>query len=309
MPIKDNWFVEEFKDAQGLSLKVKEVLYHKQSQYQDVLIFESASHGTVMVLDDCFMLSDLDEHMYHKAITTYGMQNLIFTAPSVQSSVTLNSQDPHLREVNSGPSNLASLALNETDSKNNTSDVNLEILVIGAGDGGVVRDLLKNWDEKIGKITMVEIDQDVIDVSKKFFPEVASAFDNPKLDLRVEDALAYIKNAPDGSFDLVLCDSTDPEGFAAGLIEEDFYRDIKRVMKEDGIFCAQSGSPFFQADELEKTQTNMSKVFTENHTYYAPMLTYPGVIWSYTAAGKKIINKENLDLSEFVNNSKSEILV
>jgi spermidine synthase len=276
MPIKDGWFVEEFKGAQGLSLKVKEVLYHKQSKYQDVLIFESLSHGTVMVLDDCFMLSDLDEHMYHKALTSYGLRAL-------------------------------GVACHVADAPCNDR---LNILVIGAGDGGIVRDLFRNWDSQISSVTMVEIDQDVIDVSKKFFPNIASEFDNPKLDLRVEDALAYIKNAPDHSFDLVLCDSTDPEGFAAGLIEEDFYRDIQRVLNEDGIFCAQSGSPFFQSDELEKTQKNISKVFNETHTYYAPMLTYPGVIWSYTSAGKKIHNKVNLDIGEFVSSNKeSKILV
>lgn len=267
MPIKNEWFIEEFKAGQGLALKVKEVLYHEHSQYQDILIFESQSHGTVMVLDDCYMLSDLDEHMYHKALTSYG-----------------------LKALGSGLQGL-------------------NVLVIGAGDGGVMRDLIQNWDKQIKKITMVEIDQDVIDVSKKFFPNIASEFDNPKLELRVEDALAYIKNAPENSFDLVLCDSTDPEGFAAGLIEEDFYRDIKRVMKDDGIFCAQSGSPFFQKEELEKTQRNISKVFLETHTYYAPMLTYPGVIWSYTAAGKKIYNKDNLDIAEFViSNKESKLL-
>jgi spermidine synthase len=309
MPIKNEWFVEEFKEAQGLSLKVKEVLYHQQSKYQDILIFESLSHGTVMVLDDCFMLSDLDEHMYHKALTSYGMQNMILASSSVQSCVTLDPQDPHLRLVNSGPSDLASLALNETEGKKSLVKTDLRVLVIGAGDGGVVRDLFRNWDSQISSVTMVEIDQDVIDVSKKFFPRLASEFDNPKLDLRVEDALAYIKNASDHSFDLVLCDSTDPEGFAAGLIEEDFYRDIKRVLKEDGIFCAQSGSPFFQRDELEKTQKNIAKVFDDTHTYYAPMLTYPGVIWSYTAAGKKIHNKENLDIAEFLPANNSAVLV
>jgi len=268
MPIKNDWFYENFHEKSSLGIKVKEVLYHKKSQYQDVLIFESESYGTVMVLDDCYMLSDIDEHMYHKALTNYGMNALDSSAQN---------------------------------------DIN--ILVIGAGDGGVVRDLFKNWDSQIKSVTMVEIDQDVIDVSKKFFPQVSSEFSNPKLDLRVEDALAYIKNAAENSFDLVLCDSTDPEGFAAGLIEEDFYKDIKRVMKEDGIFCAQSGSPFFQKDELIKTQKNMAKVFPDQHTYYAPMLVYPGVIWSYTAAGKKITNKANLDLGEFVLNSETKILV
>jgi spermidine synthase len=89
-------------------------------------------------------------------------------------------------------------------------------------------------------------------------------------------------------------------GFAAGLIEEDFYKKVKRTMKAHGIFCAQSGSPFFQKDELEKAQKNLAKVFPEVHTFYAPMLVYPGVICSYTAAGEAIVNKKNLDLAEFI---------
>ena len=147
---------------------------------------------------------------------------------------------------------------------------------------------------------MVEIDQVVIDVSKQFFPQVAAEFDNPKLDLKVEDALEFIKSAPDAAYDLVLCDSTDPEGFAAGLIEVDFYQGIKRIMKEDGVFCAQSGSPIFMKEELEKTQVNLAKVFDDVHSYFAPMLVYPGSLWSYTAAGKKLANKNNIDLKEFV---------
>lgn len=258
MPIENNWFQEIHKGKRSFGMKIKELLYHQASDYQDILIFENEDFGTVMVLDDCYMLSDLDEHMYHKSLTNYGMQNL------------------------------------------ESHKSNLKILVIGAGDGGIVRDLLQKWNNKIHQIVMVEIDQDVIEISKKFFPQIACEFNNPKLDLKVEDALRYIKNAPNKTFDLVLCDSTDPEGFAAGLIEEDFYRDIKRVLKDDGIFCAQSGSPIFMKEELKKTQENLSKVFDEYHSYYAPMLVYPGTIWSYTAAGSKILNKNNLDLQVFI---------
>lgn len=264
-----DWFQEIHKGERSFGMKIKETLYHKRSQYQDILIFENSDFGTVMALDGCYMLSDLDEHMYHKALTTYGMQNLDCFASN--------------------------------EARNDVS-----VLVIGAGDGGIVRDLLQNWDAQIQKVTMVEIDGDVIEVSKKFFPEIACEFDNPKLDLRVQDALKFIKSAPAQSYDLILCDSTDPEGFAAGLIEEDFYLDIKRVMKTDGIFCAQSGSPIFMQDELEKTQRNLAKVFPEQHTYYAPMLVYPGTIWSYTAAGAKILNRTNLDLNEFISKQKQK---
>jgi spermidine synthase len=256
VPIKNNWFYESLSESASLTLKVDELLYHQKSEYQDVLVFKNNDYGNVLVLDDCFMLSDKDEHMYHKAITHYGI------------------------------SNCASAKLN--------------VLVVGAGDGGVVRDLLTTHKEKVEKVTMVEIDQDVIDVSKKFFPKVSSHLDDPRLDLKVDDALKYIDNAADSSFDLVICDSTDPVGFAAGLIEVDFYKKIQRVLKDEGIFVAQSGSKFFMNEELETARANLKKVFADIYTYYSPMLVYPGVIWSYTAAGAKIQNKENLDISEFL---------
>jgi spermidine synthase len=256
------WFHEIYKEKQCYGLIMDELLYRKKSKYQDILVFRNEHMGNVLVLDGAYMLSDLDEHMYHKALTSYGMQNL-------------------------------------------SSDVqDLEILVIGAGDGGVIRDLFKNYDSRISKITMVEIDEEVIEVSKKFFPKIATEFKNPKLDLRCEDALAFIKNSEEKKYDLVFCDSTDPVGFAAGLIEEDFYKDVRRVMKDSGIFIAQSGSPFFQKEELEKTRTNLGRVFQEVHTYYAPMIVYPGVIWSYTAAGRKLLNHSNIDLSEFIPEGK-----
>lgn len=270
------WFSEIFKDNQGLTLKVSEVLLKKQSEYQEILIFKNPHLGTVMALDGALMLSDLDEHMYHHALTSYGMQNV-----------------------------LSNVLDNGTTCENSEKGVplhvnNLNILVVGGGDGGIVRDLFKKYEKHINKVTMIEIDEEVINASRKFFPKVASALNHPRLDLRCEDALKFIETSPEGYFDLILCDSTDPVGFAAGLIEEDFYKKVKRTMKAHGIFCAQSGSPFFQKDELEKAQKNLAKVFSEVHTFYAPMLVYPGVIWSYTAAGEAIINKKNLDLAEFI---------
>lgn len=256
MPIVNDKFYEALSPSSSLMMSVDEILFQEKSQYQDLLVFYNNDYGRVLVLDDCFMLSELDEHMYHKAITHYGVAN--------------------------------------------TKTQKLNVLVIGAGDGGVVRDLLTEHEAKVERITMVEIDQMVIDVARKYFPKVSSHLDDKRLDLRVEDALKYIDSIPDASFDLVICDSTDPVGFAAGLIEEDFYRKIQRVLNEDGVFVAQSGSKFFMNAELEKAQTNLAKVFKEVHTYYSPMLVYPGVIWSYTAAAKEILTKKNLDLAEFL---------
>ena len=260
MPIENNRFFELLSESASLSMKVDELLFHEKSDYQDVLVFKNNDYGRVLVLDDCFMLSDIDEHMYHKAITHYGVSNC--------------------------------------------AERKLNVLVVGAGDGGVVRDLLTTHEDKVETVTMVEIDQMVIDVARKFFPKVSSHLDDPRLDLKVEDALKFIDLAKDSEFDLVICDSTDPVGFAAGLIEEDFYKKIQRVLKDDGIFVAQSGSEFFMKEELSKAQGNLKKVFADVHTYYSPMLVYPGVIWSYTAAGAKLVNKENLDISEFIKDRK-----
>jgi spermidine synthase len=268
----ETWFSEICKDNQGLTLKVSEVLLKKQSEYQEIFIFKNPHFGTVMALDGVLMLSDLDEHMYHHALTSYGMQNVLDNGTACENAGNGVPQYAH----------------------------NLNILVIGGGDGGTVRDLFKKYEKHINTVTMVEIDEEVINASRKFFPKVASALNHPKLDLRCEDALKFIETSPEEYFDLILCDSTDPVGFAAGLIEEDFYKKVKRTMKAHGIFCAQSGSPFFQKDELEKAQKNLAKVFPEVHTFYAPMLVYPGVICSYTAAGEAIVNKKNLDLAEFI---------
>lgn len=253
------WFQEIHQGVQSIGMKVSKVHLKKQSKYQEIFIFENDNYGTVMALDGALMLSDIDEHMYHHALTKYGMQNLSKTA----------------KELN--------------------------VLVIGGGDGGIVRDLFVNYGSKISKVTMVEIDEDVINASKEFFPQISLALANPKLELRCEDALKFIDNCAADKYDLILCDSTDPEGFAAGLIEEEFYKKIKRTLKEDGVFCAQSGSPFFQRSELKKTRENLAKVFPDLHSYYAPMLVYPGTIWSYTAAAKEIKTRSNIDIGDFLN--------
>lgn len=254
----DLWFQEIHQGKQSIAMKVSQVHLQKKSKYQEIFIFENDNYGTVMALDGALMLSDVDEHMYHHALCSYGMQNI------------------------------------------DAASEGLNILVVGGGDGGIVRNLFQSYDSRINKVTMVEIDEEVIQASKEFFPQIASELNNPKLDLHCKDAIQFIDSCDSESFDLILCDSTDPEGFAAGLIEVEFYKKIQRALKADGIFCAQSGSPFFQKDELKKTRENLAKVFDDFHSYLAPMLVYPGAIWTYTAAAKKLINKNNLDISDFV---------
>ena len=95
------------------------------------------------------------------------------------------------------------------------------ILVIGGGDGGTVREILRH--EGVEKVTMVEIDGAVIDSCKEFLPGIAVAFENPKLELIVDDGIAFLKNAVANSYDLIIVDGSDPVGPAEGLFSVEFY--------------------------------------------------------------------------------------
>lgn len=152
------------------------------------------------------------------------------------------------------------------------------ILVIGGGDGGTVRELLKH--PSVEHIDMVEIDSMVIEASKKFFPTVSNGLDNPKVSVLVEDAVEFIKDK-ENIYDVILIDSTDPIGPGVGLFNENFYNNVKRALKKGGIVTPQTESPFAQKENMQKTYQLLKKVFKYTAPYCAPMPTYPGGYWSW----------------------------
>ncbi|WP_337860293.1 polyamine aminopropyltransferase [Ferroplasma sp.] len=154
------------------------------------------------------------------------------------------------------------------------------VLVIGGGDGGAARRLL---DLGIKKITNVEIDGNVVEVSKKYFPDIASSFKSPDVKLIVGDGIKFIKESKE-KFDRIIIDSTDPVGPAEGLFSGDFYKDIKSHLKDDGIVVTQSGSPSYQPSALAMANKGMSEVFKNVKTYLAFIPTYPSGLWSFTMA-------------------------
>jgi spermidine synthase len=164
------------------------------------------------------------------------------------------------------------------------------VMVIGGGDGGTVRELAKYPNLK--KIVLVEIDEMVIEASKKFLPFVSCGFNDPRLEVIVEDASEFIKKATPESYDLIIADSSDPEGFAATLIESNFYSLIKQALKKDGLFVAQSGSPLSQAEELKTTWKNLKTVFEHREIAWSLTPTYPGAWWSFVIASPAEINKK-----------------
>lgn len=160
------------------------------------------------------------------------------------------------------------------------------VLVVGGGDGGTVREILRH--PGIEQVDLVEIDQMVIDVSREYFPTIASALDDPRLNIRVEDGAAFVQRADSGFYDLVIVDSTDPVGFAEALFGEDFYQDCKRILTADGILVSQTESPFDHAfrASIRDAHAFLDTLFPQVKLYLASIPTYPTGLWSFTMASK-----------------------
>ena len=152
------------------------------------------------------------------------------------------------------------------------------VLIIGGGDGGVEREFVKHRDIK--RIDLVEIDERVIAVSKEFFPECTSGLDDPRVNVIAKDGLEFIKNKKK-EYDIIIVDSTDPEDFASGLFTSEFYKDISIALTDEGIMMNQTENPFLDEYGIKKIYQNLRQNFSHVHSFYAPMLIYPGVYWSF----------------------------
>ena len=159
------------------------------------------------------------------------------------------------------------------------------VLVIGGGDGGTVREVLKH--DTVEKVVLCEIDGMVIDACKKYLPTIAGELDNPKVEILVEDAIEYIKTKTD-EFDIVLIDSTDPMGPGEGLFTEEFYTNVKKSLKKGGIVAAQSESPVVNKEEIKKMYTLLKKVFPITSTFTSPIPTYPGGYWAWAFCSEDV---------------------
>lgn len=153
-------------------------------------------------------------------------------------------------------------------------------LIIGGGDGGAALRLLSLG---LQKIVNVEIDSQVVEVSKEFFPDLYRAFTDSRCKLIIGDGIKYVSDSEE-KFDLILIDSTDPEGPAEGLFSEEFYRSCKNILSEEGILVTQSGSPYYQPKAITMAFGGLSRVFLNVKVYTAFIPTYPSGFWSFTMA-------------------------
>jgi spermidine synthase len=168
-------------------------------------------------------------------------------------------------------------------------------LVIGGGDGGTIRELFRH--KGIEEVVMVEIDEKVVEASKLHLPQLSCEFDNPKLELLIEDGIKYIAECNSESFDLIIIDGSDPEGPAAGLFSHKFYEDCHRVLKEGGVLNLQSEGPMFNREAFLDLNKCTRAIFGEDsaNCYLAYISTYPTGMWSFITAQKG----QALDYSKF----------
>ena len=158
------------------------------------------------------------------------------------------------------------------------------VLVVGGGDGGVLREVIKHPEVK--KVTLVEIDALVIETSKKYLPSIASAFDDSKVETIVGDGFMHIAESRD-AYDVIMVDSTEPVGPAVKLFEKGFYEGISKALKEDGLFVAQTDNPWFKADLIRQVFSDVKEIFPITRLYTANIPTYPSGLWTFTVGSKK----------------------
>jgi len=226
----DNWINETLYPEWGQRVKVTRELARVRSDFQDIVIFDSPSHGRVMVLDGVIQITEADEFVYQEMLT-------------------------HVPLLAHGAA--------ET------------VLIIGAGDGGVLRRVLQHPGVK--RAVMVEIDGEVIRLAKEYLPGIAAgAWADARAEVIVGDGIDHVKRAADGVFDAIIVDSTDPVGVGEVLFTDEFYCNCARILTGRGLVVNQCGVPFMQADELRDTSARRRRFFRHVTAYVAAVPTYVG---------------------------------
>ena len=169
-----------------------------------------------------------------------------------------------------------------------------KVLVIGAGDGGTVRELTRYVT--IEHIDMVEIDEEVVNVCRKYIPQTACKLDDPRVHLHFEDGLRYVRTK-ENCYDLIIVDSTDPFGPGEGLFTSEFYGNCYNALRDDGIMVNQQGSPFYAEDAtaMQRSHKRIASTFPISRVYQAHIPTFAAGYWLFGFASKKYHPIDDLD--------------
>lgn len=160
------------------------------------------------------------------------------------------------------------------------------VVIIGGGDCGTLREVLKHPD--VEKVTQIDIDKLVTDLSEKYFPALCDSNDDPRAELLFEDGVKWVDDCPEESIDVIIVDSTDPVGPAEGLFKVDFFKRCFRILKQGGVMVQQSESPLYHTGSIIKDlHLDMQAAgFSTTATLPFPQPVYPSGWWSCTLAGK-----------------------
>ena len=234
------WANETLYPHWGQRFSMVRELARTKSAFQDIMIFESASHGRVMLLDGVVQITEADEFVYQE----------------MTAHVPLLAHGAAAR-----------------------------VLIIGAGDGGVLRRVLAH--RGVTRAVMVEIDGEVIRLAREFMPAIAgNAWHDPRAEIIVGDGIDYVAKAPDGAFDVIIVDSTDPIGVGEVLFTDEFYAHSARILSSRGLIVNQCGVPFMQADELRETSARRRRAFAHVGAYVVAVPTYVGGFMTLGFAAK-----------------------
>jgi len=171
------------------------------------------------------------------------------------------------------------------------------VLIIGGGDGGTIREVLRH---DIEFVEMVEIDREIIDISMDYLKIDNGILYNlinklePRANLIIEDGIEYIKNCKE-IFDVIIVDSTDPFKAAEPLFSEDFYKYAYRALDEKGLFITQAGSLYFLTENAIETYSKIGKIFDKAYIFASPVVGYVSP-WSFVAGVKGNIDFKKVDL-------------
>lgn len=236
------WYTEKQTENVNFQMRVKETIYSKKSDFQQIDIIDTYDFGRVLVIDGWTMITEKDEFIYHEMIT-------------------------HVP-----------LMVNK-DIKN--------VLVIGAGDGGTVRELTRF--NTIEKIDMVELDEEVVIAAKKYLPFTSCKLDDPRVNLYFEDGIKFVENKVN-MYDLIIVDSTDPIGPGEGLFTNEFYKNCYDALTEKGILVNQGESPYYDMNkrEMQRANQKLKNLFPIAEVYQYVIPTYPSGYWFFGFASKAL---------------------
>lgn len=159
-----------------------------------------------------------------------------------------------------------------------------KVLVIGGGDGGTVREILKH--DSVNEVDVCEIDEKVIEISKKHFPYLANSFNDPKVKVYCEDGNKFIKNHKD-EYDIIIVDSSDPVGPAEVLFRREFYEAMYQALKNNGIVVTQAESFFYHKKIIKSLFSFIKEIYPISEYYYTLVPTYPSGIIGFTFCSRK----------------------